>query len=442
MRPLDPLLALDSVAGTAGPLCSQQTLHASWTGIASLEHYGHEVEYAGDVDLDGHPEVLLGTWDEKGLGRAQVVSPHSGAVLHEFHGQTPGARYGFAMATIGDVDQDGFPDLAIGEYLAPGHVQENGRVEVRSGRTGQVLYEVLPEEGGQFGFSIAALGGDVDGDGVPDFVVGAPEGTAPIQTQTVVIVPSGYAAVVSGQSGKVNLRVGYHAPNEFQAFGFSVAGIGDLNDDGKLDFAVGAPWHDAGAGGWRRGGVAVFNASDGAPIGVVEGASDDDHLGISVAAAGDVDGDGYDDYIAGAPLAEIAGQPYRGYAAVISGRNGTTLASFAGTSAYESYGYDVDRPGDFNRDGVADFAFGAPSWPGLGPGPGVVHVHDGKTFDKLWEITVSAPTPPVLSFGAALAAAGDIDGGGLMDMAVGAPEMAKEAGLVEFVLLDLEDVFW
>jgi hypothetical protein len=140
-------------------------------GQSPWDGFGTALRGAGDVDLDGHADVIVGAPPlSGGAGYVKVFSGRDGRVLRTLLGGVAGDWYGIAVDRAGDVDGDGYPDLLVGMTPESG-VGE--RVVIHSGRDGRLLLTLqgtAPHD--HFGWSLAG-GGNVDGDGAPDLVVGA-----------------------------------------------------------------------------------------------------------------------------------------------------------------------------------------------------------------------------------------------------------------------------
>src|SRR5690349_5343502 len=151
-------------------------------------------------------------------------------LLATFHGPTTGkgAYFGWAVSELHDINHDGVTDLIVGE-VDGGGAATPGRVWVYSGRTHRLIYRLTGRAGDQSGFAVADAG-DVNGDGVHDIISGAPGSTPDAP---------GAAIVYSGATGHVLARLHGHSPGS--NFGAAVAGIGDVNGDGRDDLLVGAP---------------------------------------------------------------------------------------------------------------------------------------------------------------------------------------------------------
>lgn len=256
---------------------------------------------------------------------------------------------------------------------------------------------VLPQVGGWFGESLAALG-DVDGDGVADLAVGAP-GTKPLSSTA----GAGSAYVFSGADGS---RLTVHDGGAGDAqFGSSVACTEDLDEDGTGDWIVGS-----------RG----ANAVGGAALSGVDGAVIRDFSGATAAhvtAGGDIDGDGRPDWIVGESENNLL-RPLdsEGVPLFAPPAGPTLVGSVAG-----DLGATVEIVGDVDGDGTLDFAASSPG----AVGGGRVTVFSGRTARELFSM---APTGLSTRFGAALGPAGDVNGDGFADMLVGDPDADLGSG--------------
>jgi len=252
-----------------------------------------------------------------------------------------------------------------------------------------------------FGHAVAGIG-DVDLDGHADVAVGA-YGWAP-----------GRVHVYSGRTGQALYSVAGESLDK-NSFGFSIAGLGDVDGDGVPDLVVGAPKH--GVPGKYFGRIALLSGVDGALLGEVLGAGDQDWFGWSVASAGDVDGDGVADVIAGSPRDDGPG-PEFGRVRVLSGRTGAVLHLFDGSVANGGFGSAVDGVGDLDGDGTGDVLVGAPGDTFQGQaGVGTVRVFSGRDGSVL----LARGGTQGSEFGAAVSGAGDVDADGRADFLVGAP---------------------
>ena len=347
-----------------------------------------------------------------------TISPAQ-CVLSTFTGASPGDAFGWSVAGLGDVDGDGAPEIAVGAPFAdPGGISDAGQATVISGATGAMIRTLdgtVP--GGYFGWTVADTG-DVDGDLVPDLIVGAPftaVGGSPIV---------GQAKVFSGSSGALLFTFSGAAAN--QSFGNSVAGPGDVTGDLTPDFLIGVS-HAAPGGSFNKGQAKVFSGNDGTLVQTFEGTGAGDRFGSSVGAAGDVDGDGTPDLLVGAIQTDaVSGTVGPGYARVHSGATGAPLLTVAGAALGDGFGWSVASPGDVNGDSVPDLLIGARLGAPLGMSQaGYARMFSGAGGGVLFTVNGLGPGD---GLGGYVAGTGDLDGDGIPDFAVGAPELASAPG--------------
>jgi hypothetical protein len=329
-----------------------------------------------------------------------------------------GDHLGRSVAGAGDVDRDGVPDVIIGapEADPAGHAGA-GSALVFSGRNGALLRRFNGAATyDELGFSVAGAG-DVNRDGLGDVVVGARWADGAARSD------AGSVSLFSGADGALPWRFGGAAAGD--NLGFSVAGAGDVNGDGTPDPIAGAPFADPG-GRSDAGSVFVFSGANGALLRRFDGIGAGDWLGWSVAGAGDVNRDGRDDLIAGAPWADPGGQTEAGSAFVFSGVDGTALLRFDGASARDWLGFSVAGVGDVTADGRADLVVGAPmASPGGRAGAGAATVFSGANGAVLFRFV---GTQQYEHLGERVAGVGDVDGDCASDVIVGAPDASGGAG--------------
>ncbi|KQW82612.1 beta strand repeat-containing protein [Brevundimonas sp. Root1279] len=320
----------------------------TFLGDAAGDFFGHSVAGAGDVNGDGFDDLLVGAWvgDANGTdsGFARILSGADGTILRTFVGDSISDRMGTAVASAGDVDGDGAADIIVGASLDDDGGLNAGSARVFSGATGAVLWTFHgAEPADNFGTSVASAG-DVDGDGRADLIIGAWQANG-------AGANAGLAQVYSGATGLLlHTFTGSAAADQF---GVSVASLGDIDGDGLADLAVGANLDDN--MGPNSGSVTAFSGATGAVLWSINGSSGADQFGTSIANAGDVDGDGVDDLIIGAPEDNAT----FGSARLVSGATGGTLALFTGDASGDNFGFSVSTAGDLNGDGFADVIVGA-----------------------------------------------------------------------------------
>ena len=417
--------------------------------------FGWSVSGAGDVNGDGYDDVIIGAplhdTLETDVGAAFVFLGSAsgiagagllGAPATRLESDHPDAGFGASVSAAGDVNRDGYADVIVG---APGDagafvflgssagVANGGQMTAASQfRTQQV--------DSSFGGSVSSAG-DVNRDGFPDLIVGAP-----------LYSSSGYEEAREGAAFVfLGSASGFPVGNpEFSAvyltswksgseFGNTVAGAGDLNGDGFDDVVVGAPERMAGFGAAGQGALYAFHGS---ASGIASGSSRTaasaivpetvfTYLGMSV-AMGDVNGDGYSDVIAGAARGEGEAFVFLGSASGIAeGTGHTAIEGQIWSDQINAQLGIVDGAGDVNGDGYADVIVGAPNYDlGRGYGSGAAFVYlgsatgieDGEPATQLASSQSQLPLddlPP--NFGASVAGAGDVDGDGYADVIVGAP---------------------
>ena len=369
-----------------------------------------------------------------------------------------GDLFGTSVASVGDIDGNGTPDIIVG---APKHhVQEVGAGDVHilmlendASVLDSVVVNVhttggsiLLEEGDLFGTSVASIG-DIDGNGTVDILVGAPgHHTQNVGTgNAYVILLENDGSILN--SIEINARSnGLDSLEEGDLFGTSVASIGDIDGDGITDIAIGAPGHNS--RGITTGDVyLIMLNNDGTvkdateihaftPNGPILGPGD--RFGTSITSIGDLDGNGIIDLAVGAPGHYDRGVATGSVYVILLGDNGNVLQSIGmgaqtpnGPASLEKddlFGTSVASVGDIDGNGVIDMAVGAPGHSTRDVGTGdlfVMYLQSDGSVIKTVEINSDTPNGPILGdgdmFGASVASVGDIDGNGIMDIAVGAP---------------------
>jgi hypothetical protein len=253
---------------------------ANFLGTLGDGYLGTSVGNPGDWNGDGTPDVLAGGRN----GRVTLFSGEDASALLVIQGPsvTGGAEFGRTLAVLGDWTGDGKPELAIGSPWESVTFTNEGAVHVYSG-TGALLYTRRGSALGHFlGESVAAAQ-DFDGDGAPDVLVG---GSWPIQ--------GGIVRVYSGPTGAL---LHESTGTDFNSHhGTGLAACGDLDGDGRSDFAAAAPLHEiqVSSGGWLPsvGVVRWYSSVDGHVMGMYSSGVHDSTTGWTLVPAPDLDGDG------------------------------------------------------------------------------------------------------------------------------------------------------
>lgn len=390
--------------------------------------YGTSVAILGDLNNDGCAEYIVGSPNEQcneylNAGVVRVISGKTGAVLRTSKGAAKNDRCGQSVVNLGDLNGDGVSDYA---YSVPGAEvgadNDAGRVEVCSGKTGSTLFTINGGWADQIGWSMSSVG-DLNNDGKPEFIIGAPFAIP-------AGISSGKALVCSGANGTVLYT--YTGTSLLMRLGISVAGTGDVSGDGVPDFIIGAPGdpYFGGAAGTAR----VYSGQDGQMITIKGESQLGSQSGTAVSGCGDMNQDGRCEFAVGAPFYDGIGQD-SGIVRVYTGLNlpnlYNSMYTFNGIAAGQKYGSVITSLGDINNDGRGDIAIGSPNYSALFFGQvGRVDVLSGQNG---LNVETLLGTSVAMNFGTSIGGGGDIDGDGFGDIVVGAPgddTLARDSGLV------------
>ncbi len=382
---------------------------STFTGADSGDLFGLSLNTAGDVNADGYADIIIGALEAKvgsiavgqaylflgsGAGIASCDFTSTCTPAATFSGAETDGLFGAAVSSAGDINDDGYDDIIIG---APEEAAGNGRVYLYHGGpaltgeldSSQANTSIEGEADKSLHGEEVATAGDVNGDGIDDIVIGAPELDSDTRNGKVYIFAGAAGGIESckvGTTCTVVATIAAQAANDDDYVGSSVAGGSDINGDGYDDILVGAP-NSAGGRGRAHlfaGGPALSGTINTATsIATIAGLDINDSLGSSVAFAGDTNGDGVHDIIVGArenPVTEA------GYACVFHGGAGFTGAltfSDAAACLYNGQiggqvGESVNTADDLNGDGYDDVLIGGKGVNGSGIQRGRVYVLPGS----------------------------------------------------------------
>ena len=414
-------------------LGSASGLHtfASWTAIGevSVDHFGKSVASAGDVNGDGYGDVIVGAHgnDDGGFdgGKAYVYLGSASGLTFASWTATGEAAYdyfGSAIASAGDVNGDGYADIVVGAYCNDNGGRDAGKVYIYQNldlwtlevakwtATGDAAYDY-------FGSAIASAG-DVNNDGYDDIIVGAPGNSDSNDVGNAYLYPGSATGLSTTAAWTATGAAGDY-------FASSVASAGDVNNDGYDDVIVGAPANsdgdNAGDAYLYLGSSAGLSAS---ASWTATGEAAGDYFGSSVASAGDVNDDGYDDIVIGAygsnDGSNDAGKAYV-YLGSASGLSASASWTATGEAAGDYFGSSVASAGDVNGDGRCDVIIGAYHNNDGGGDAGKAYVYlgsaTGLSTTAQWTAIGEAAYD---RFGASVASTGDVNGDSYDDIIVGA----------------------
>ena len=375
-------------------------------GISEGDFLGFSISSAGDINNDGYDDIIIGApnANNNGLdnvGQSYIIFGKSSGFPTNFdlstlngnngfivNGITAGDVLGVSVSSAGDINNDGYDDIIIG---ASGVNSSTGQTYVIFGKSSgfSASFDVSNLDGtngfringisvgDNLGFNVSSAG-DINNDGYDDIIIGAYEANSS-QGQTYVVFgkasgfnPDLYLFTLDESNGFTIYGI-----NADDGLGYSVASVGDINNDGYDDIIIGAVGANSSQGasyvvfGKASGfgsslDLSTLNGNNGFTINGISGLS---NLGYHVSSAGDVNNDGYDDIIIGAyDVNNITGQNYvifgkaSGFDATLDlsnldGKNGFTINGISGQPTF--FDRNFSKAGDVNNDGYDDIIIGS-----------------------------------------------------------------------------------
>ncbi|MBV6478441.1 MAG: hypothetical protein HGGPFJEG_01196 [Ignavibacteria bacterium] len=408
------------------------------TNVAS-DNFGTSVSLAGDVNGDGYSDVIIGAVNsengQSNEGRAFIYTGSPGGTNSTSfwigESNQANANFGISVSTAGDVNGDGLSDVIVGAHNYENDSTSEGRAFVFYGHnTSMSAAAAWTDDINQrfafFGYSVGTAG-DVNGDGYGDVIIGA-YGFANGETD------EGKAYVYFGSSTGLPASADWtDVSNQVSAyFGRCVATAGDVNGDGFSEIIIGAMQYDNGQS--NEGGAFLYQGyADGLRSTVnwtYEINQTNAYLGISVSSAGDVNGDGFSDVIAGAVYFNN-GLANEGGAFVFHGSS-AGLSTFpnwiaTGNQLGVNFGIEVSTAGDVNGDGYSDVIIGAYLFTNGENQEGRAFVFLGSASGLTDSADWTAESNQSDSeFGRDVSTAGDVNGDGYSDVIVGANKFVND----------------
>jgi hypothetical protein len=478
-------------------------------GSLTGDRAGFAISSAGDVNGDGFADIIVGApYSDLGSvnrGAAYViygrpggfgeidlsnVQPSQGFAIQ---GAADNFQTGLSVSSAGDVNGDGFDDLIVAAtrrvsgpfgygnvpqaYVIYGNASRTGPVDLTNFPSSDGFHIVGVPESTYYGVDRVSVSsaGDFNGDGFDDLLVGTPYARDNSGAAYVIWgKPSGLNGVDLGAFGP-SQAFAILSSNSGDGLGRSVSSAGDINGDGFDDIIIGAPYNDAGGGeagavyvifgkssGFGSIDVAHLSLTDGF---VIQGDAAFDNAGLSVSRAGDINHDGFDDILIGAPGNDIGGGQ-AGAAYVIFGKatgfGPIDLSSFGtagfiiqGDVAGDSAGWSVSAAGDVNHDGIDDIIVGAPFSDAGAQEAGRAYIIFGRAntggavdlsnLDSAVGFIIADRVQSTFA-GYSVSGAGDFNHDGFADVLVGAPFVNTSHGQVYVVsgnstLADIDNDF-
>ncbi|MBD2413862.1 FG-GAP repeat protein [Nostoc calcicola FACHB-3891] len=396
-------------------------------GVDAGDSSGRSVSSAGDINGDGFDDLIIGAsgadpngqynagesyvvfGSSSGFGASLNLSTLNGSNGFVINGIDSGDTSGTSVSSAGDINGDGINELIIGAIFAGQYDTGSSYVVFGSnsgfdaqfnlsslnGSNGFVINGVIDISGdnrpGRSGYSVSNAG-DINGDGFDDLIIGAFSTRGSYVGSSYVVFGSNSGFDANLNLSSLNGSNGFviNGTGSYNSLGRSVSSAGDINGDGFDDLIIGADSTYVNEEGGVGKSYVVFGSSSGFDaefnllslngsngfvingINSIDGIGGSGFSGRSVSSAGDINGDGFDDLIIGAPLSSPNGQDSAGESYVVFGSNSgfdaqLNLSSLNGSNGFvingidadDRSGYSVSSAGDINGDGFDDLIIGA-----------------------------------------------------------------------------------
>jgi FG-GAP repeat protein len=319
------------------PVASAQERLYKWFGDQPRQFFGSSMVTPGDVTGDGIPDLLVGAPDANSQdGWIRAMSGADGSIAWTLDGGTSDTL-GWSMESAGDADNDGVPDFFGTCANPPGGNPSGYGVTLYSGATRSALWTILGNANEAIGTQIKSMG-DLDGDGVVDAAISEYAGSD--------------LHVISGMTGSLLYLI--QKPSDAYIFTGPIASGGDVDGDGFDDLVIGDSW--AFPNSVTTGAAWVHSGKTGALLYELAGLQSYSQFGRAVALVDDLNQDGRSDVVVSAPNEQLTYKVPFGRVRVFSGKDGSALFDIGSNAFWQAgFGNQLAAAGDMNRDGFGDF---------------------------------------------------------------------------------------